>query len=75
MCPCCCGSNGVGPQLAPYGPPWGWAGPWQGHVGPWSAGPWSGPRTRREGLEEAKRDLEERLAALSEELERESGGR
>ncbi len=79
MCPWCW-DEAWGPRRARFGPPWAWAGgpwqggPWRGDVGSWAAGPWWRSRPRREDLEEAKRELEEHLAEVNEQLSRESGG-
>ena len=74
MCPCC-QDEAWGPRRAAFGgPPWAWTGPSQTWVGPWAAGPWWRSRPRREDLEEAKRELEEHLAEVNEELSRGSGG-
>ena len=75
MCPCCW-DQAWGQRRVAAGPPWAWAGgPWQGEAGPRPAGPWWGTRTRREGLEATKRELEEHLAEVNEELARQSDER
>lgn len=79
MCRCCGDEPWVPRQFGCAAPPWAWVGPWRAEAGPWATGPgatgpWWRSRPRREDLEEAKRELEARLAEVNAELAGESSG-